>query len=74
MTNYVREKLKQRTLNESHDEAEDFGHKLAKSVGWDGVQILKICKAALIDANFHSEARKVSMVMQNALDRLNGKQ
>lgn len=63
MTSYVREKLKQR-INEEADknEIENLGEKIAKAMKWDGADILAVCEAALREANFRTEAKKINQM------------
>jgi len=42
-----------------------LGIALAKWSTWDGLEILKVCYAALEDANFHSEAEKIQEMINN---------
>jgi hypothetical protein len=40
------------------------GEKLAKKHGWEGLAILKVCEAALTDANFHHESEIIDQMIK----------
>lgn len=49
-------------MNDS--ELERLGISIAQKCGWNGDKILKVCKAALTDANFHSESEIVEQMLE----------
>jgi hypothetical protein len=49
--------------------AQDQGRALASKCSWNGDDILKICQAALTDANFHHEAEIIGQMLE-AFDRM----
>lgn len=44
--------------------AENEGQALASKCSWNGDDILKICQAALTDANFHREAEVIGKMIE----------
>lgn len=56
-------------MPQTPERLEDEGRALAAKCSWDGYEILAICQAALIDANFHREAEILGQMI-DGIDRL----
>lgn len=57
-------KITRKVMNEEHDPKNDkIGVKLSQMCEWDGVSITEAYLAALTDANFHSERKKLAPVL-----------